>query len=490
MRLLPILLASRAPLTRSRAQEALGQRVWRCREPTRMSPALFLAAAALLSGAHGATKIMHSFQPPYTGNSVPFWKHGAGAYVNDTYIRITPARQSRTGFFWNTQRSTMTDWEVEFDFQIKGAKMLGGDGFAFWYTATPETVGPVYGSADYWIGLGVFFDTYDNNAMGQTPLITAVVNDGTTKYDSGSDGESQAVGKCSYSLRNLDSVSRVKIKYEDQSLSLSIATDASQPYEPCFKVNEVRLGIDKYFGLTAHTGDVADSHDIHRFVVNDLSRTNKDLTAVRRDYDQYLGKKQSQSEELGQGDFQHKATTMLHQIQDSINALEEALANLGASISKAAAAGVGSGPFSGGSRDLDQMAESVATIRKAFDSQAARPQVDRDFIVRQFNSVKGEISRLPSGEQGKRTIDQLVRNSEEVKSMLEAIQAKIGSVPKSGGSKGATGSGGGYVPPASKSKGWSWMTWFFILLLLVGGGGGGYWYYNKRKKGLRQYKLL
>ncbi len=30
-------------------------------------------------------------------------------------------------------QSTMTDWEVTFEFGMSGRPMLGGDGLAFWY---------------------------------------------------------------------------------------------------------------------------------------------------------------------------------------------------------------------------------------------------------------------------------------------------------------------------------------------------------------------
>lgn len=41
--------------------------------------------------------------------------------------------------------------------------ICAGDGFAFWYVEAPELLGPVYGSADYWKGIGIFFDTFNND---------------------------------------------------------------------------------------------------------------------------------------------------------------------------------------------------------------------------------------------------------------------------------------------------------------------------------------
>ncbi len=70
-------------------------------------------------------------------------------------------------------QSTMTDWEVTVEFSVTGRPMLGGDGFAFWYVDRPGLLGPVYGSSDYWNGLLIAFDTFNNDGQGRNPLITA-----------------------------------------------------------------------------------------------------------------------------------------------------------------------------------------------------------------------------------------------------------------------------------------------------------------------------
>ena len=57
----------------------------------------------------------------------------------------------------------MHNWEVVIQFQVHGqGKHLFGDGFAFWYTKEKGQGGPVFGSKDFFTGLGVFFDTYSN----------------------------------------------------------------------------------------------------------------------------------------------------------------------------------------------------------------------------------------------------------------------------------------------------------------------------------------
>ena len=54
---------------------------------------------------------------------------------------------------------------------------------ALWFTDKPGGEGPVFGSTDKWNGLGVFFDSFDNDNKRNNPYVMAMVNDGTKVYD-------------------------------------------------------------------------------------------------------------------------------------------------------------------------------------------------------------------------------------------------------------------------------------------------------------------
>lgn len=220
----------------------------------------------------------------------------------------------------------MTDWEVVVEFSVSGRPNYGGDGFAFWFVESPQMIGSVYGAGDFWNGLGIFFDTYNNDGMGKSPLISAVVNDGSLRYDYASDGASQALASCSYPFRNLPSPSFAKITYQNQALSVDIALnhgDRSNPprYEPCFRIERTELGVDKYFGLTAHTGDVADNHDVHSVTTHDLSPPNAANTAKKQDHWAHTATGTG-FQELSTQEFQHQVLTLLHQLQSAANLLE------------------------------------------------------------------------------------------------------------------------------------------------------------------------
>jgi mannose-binding lectin 1 len=62
----------------------------------------------------------------------------------------------------------------------------------------------VFGNQDKWTGLGVIFDTFDNDGRRDNPSIHAIVNDGTRNYDHASDGSQTQLGSCQMNYRNLE----------------------------------------------------------------------------------------------------------------------------------------------------------------------------------------------------------------------------------------------------------------------------------------------
>jgi mannose-binding lectin 2 len=67
-----------------------------------------------------------------------------------------------------------------------------------WLTKQRAVEGPVFGSADKFEGLGVFFDTYKNNRPGTVfPYVMAMSGDGKTAYDKDADGKANEAAGCS-----------------------------------------------------------------------------------------------------------------------------------------------------------------------------------------------------------------------------------------------------------------------------------------------------
>lgn len=109
-----------------------------------------------------------SFKGPhlvFKDGSVPFWEHGGSAIPSNDQIRITPSLRSQKGRVWCQNQITSSDWEIEVLMRISGRGRVGADGMAIWYTEKIGSEGPVFGSSDQWNGLGIFLDSFDNDAQ-------------------------------------------------------------------------------------------------------------------------------------------------------------------------------------------------------------------------------------------------------------------------------------------------------------------------------------
>ncbi|CAE6335530.1 unnamed protein product [Rhizoctonia solani] len=149
--------------------------------------------------------------------------------------------------------------------QISGSSShLYGDGLAIWLTDTRAELGPVFGSVDKFVGLGVFIDTYANSRHTYAfPRIMAMLGDGKTAYDVGNDGASNELAACSANIRKTDIATKLKLTYfKDEYLNVQLQYKGWDEWTECFTVYDVSLPNTPYLGFTAHTGDISDNHDI------------------------------------------------------------------------------------------------------------------------------------------------------------------------------------------------------------------------------------
>lgn len=273
----------------------------------------------------------HLVQPD--GN-VPFWDYYGDAIASDDSIRITPSLKSKKGSVWSKNMNPHEDWEVEMVFRVNGRGKLGADGMAFWYALERGEDGPVFGSRDHWIGLGVFLDSYDNDALSNNPFIQAVVNRGSESFAHDEDGISQMLGGCQRDFRNKAYATRIKIEYYERTLSILYhagLTSNADAYEICFKASDVDLPRNGYFGVSAATGAIADDHDVVSFVTHSLitNTTNEDFSSeearkeFEREYSEYEEKLEQAKEEYQrdhpkksfQYETEFESTEQLHEMK-------------------------------------------------------------------------------------------------------------------------------------------------------------------------------
>lgn len=234
------------------------------------------AQASSYDPPHKRFEYKWSFKGPYLAQKdgqVPFWEYGGSAIASEEMVRITPSLKSKKGQVWTKYKTNFEWWEVELWLRVTGRGRLGADGISFWFTDSKYPEGPVFGSADQWRGLGIFFDSFDNDGKGNNPYIMAMLNDGTKIYDHDSDGASQQIGGCLRDFRNKPFPVRAKIEYYRNILSVFIQsgnTNNDNDYELCLRAENVFLPQFGHFGLSAATGALADDHDAIKFLTSSL----------------------------------------------------------------------------------------------------------------------------------------------------------------------------------------------------------------------------
>lgn len=234
-------------------------------------------STTLASIPHRKFEYKYSFKPPYLAQkdgSVPFWEYGGNAIASAENVRVVPSLRSQKGAIWTKSKTTFDWWEVDLVFRVTGRGRIGADGLAFWYVENKGAYdGPVFGSSDKWVGLGLFFDSFDNDNKHNNPYIMAMANDGTKEYDHANDGSWQMLSGCVKDFRNKPFPTRAKIEYYMNTLTVLFhngMTNSDQDYEICLRVENLFLPKAGYFGISAATGGLADDHDVLYFLTTSL----------------------------------------------------------------------------------------------------------------------------------------------------------------------------------------------------------------------------
>ncbi|GAB0092585.1 Protein ERGIC-53 [Sergentomyia squamirostris] len=260
---------------------------------------------------HRTFQYKYSFKPPYLAQkdgTVPFWEYGGNAIASAESVRIAPSLRSQKGAIWTKSKTSFDWWDIEIVFRVSGRGRVGADGLAFWYTTEKgDYNGDVFGSSDRWSGLGIFFDSFDNDNKHNNPYIMAVLNDGTKKFDHQNDGTTQLLSGCLRDFRNKPFPTRARVEYYNNILTVlfhSGMTNNNEDYEMCLRAENVHLPKNGYFGLSAATGGLADDHDVFHFLTTSLHPAGQDAQApsdeanrLSQEYQEYQKKLEQQKEE-------------------------------------------------------------------------------------------------------------------------------------------------------------------------------------------------
>ncbi|XP_052813615.1 protein ERGIC-53-like isoform X2 [Mya arenaria] len=286
---------------------------------------VFLLFSAILCVFAELPKIRFEYKYSFKGphlvqkdRTVPFWEYNGDAIASDDNIRITPSLRSKKGSVWTKTPANYEHWSIEVVFKVTGRGRVGADGLAVWFTEMKGIEGPVFGSNDYWKGLAVFFDSFDNdgqnnpNSAHNNPYIMAMNNDGTKQYEHQNDGINQQMGGCMRDFRNKPFPIRAKIEYYQKVLTVffnSGLTNNKDDFELCLRAENVELPKSGYFGVSAATGGLADDHDVLAFLTHSLTPPGQNVgtkiddvekAKYDKEFDQYYEQLEKQKKEYAE----------------------------------------------------------------------------------------------------------------------------------------------------------------------------------------------
>jgi len=256
---------------------------------------------------HRRFEYKYSFKGPHIvqkDNSIPFWEYSGSALASPDQVRITPSLRSKKGALWTKASTTFEFWEVEVALRVSGRGRIGADGVALWYTSERGKEGDVYGSSDEWKGVGVFFDSFDNDGLQNNPYIMVVLNDGTKKFHHQTDGRDQQIAGCLKDFRNKPFPVKAKLEYVKNVLTLSISNGLTKEdnYEICVRAENIFLPQNGFFGMSAATGGLADDHDVLSFLTHSITDpTDRDKLAAAEEQARY-DKEYHEYQKVGKGE--------------------------------------------------------------------------------------------------------------------------------------------------------------------------------------------
>ncbi|CAG0894759.1 unnamed protein product [Cyprideis torosa] len=401
-----------------------------------------------------------SFKGPYLAqkdNSVPFFEYFGNAIASEESVRITPSLKSQRGSIWTKNQASFANWEVELVFRVTGRGRVGADGLAFWFVENKGVDGPVFGAPDYWKGLGVFFDSFDNDNKKNNPYIMGIVNDGTFAYNHAGDGKDQQLGGCMRDYRNKPFPVRAKIQFYQGVLTVWFnngVTNDERAYELCFRHEAVHLPPAGYFGISAATGGLADDHDVLKFLTYSLYSPDQ----VRDEDDWFEEETTRELRQIFAG--QSEMFGVLRRVQ---NRIEE----LAAKTERAIASGAygGGQPVSpGGTQQGVPPADSIRRheVDQILNTQRELAQLGRD-VKAYVTDIHQKSATILNGVQQKQGQGQGGIMSTEISGSLAEIKAMVTSLKKDGKKSGRDSDCPTCIPPSL-----FFITVFLQLAIILG----------------------
>eukprot|EP00474_Spongospora_subterranea_P000600 CRZ01058.1 hypothetical protein [Spongospora subterranea] len=272
------------------------------------SLALFLTCSMVLSGMTYADSPMDLRQPFQRGAWQAFGSTIFSPNQSILTTQLGTPGMVQKGSLWNqTPFPYKNQWEILLRTKVSG-RGKDGEGIALWLTEEPNELGNIFGGKDYFKGLGIFFDSYDNDARRNNPSISAHYFDGTRAYNHSDDGLGSQLAGCIADYRNRMEPVATKIAYNSTHLSIHVDLLGNGEFRKCLiEPVQIRTDRDVYLGVSAETrpGQFQETQDILSIEVKGLTDWSRPSPpsvnpAWKTEQQQAAQKQQQQYQQAGQ----------------------------------------------------------------------------------------------------------------------------------------------------------------------------------------------
>jgi hypothetical protein len=204
------------------------------------------------------------------------WKDFGSTIYTTTGAVLTTQRgmpgSIQRGAIWNQKPFPYSkSWEVILKMKISGRNADGGaEGMALWLTENPnelgsDATGSVMGSRDRFRGLGILFDSLDNDKLRNNPSISAHYFNGSQAYGHDDDGLRTQLAGCIADYRNRKNTVASKIAYNGTHISVHVDLTGTGEYRKCIVEKlTMREGAPVYLGVSAETtvGQIQETQEV------------------------------------------------------------------------------------------------------------------------------------------------------------------------------------------------------------------------------------
>lgn len=275
-----------------------------------------LASIALVPSSN------HFLQAPFDSSQMQNIISSGEIEYGDQAVRLGRPVPNSKGALWFSHPNIFADWQVTLSFSIKGPEH-GSDGLAFWYARSPGKLGPVFGGADRWNGLGIFVDGFDNDGKGNNPAIMGVLNQGDISFRMDIDGEGQYFGGCVRQVRNTKHPVLMRITYVNKILKVEIddAGRGKDEYMNCLERANTDLPLGYYFGVSASAGQVPDDFSLHSFSLYELKKNDGGEIASKAEASKQIGSQNTNNANVAVNGNLEQVERMIKNMQSNLNAL-------------------------------------------------------------------------------------------------------------------------------------------------------------------------